>query len=145
MYVAASGARAGGCIAGTLGFMVSVRYTLVIGAQCAALGKLSSLPRLANEIHETLTDPLLGHCEATLPDVSGPLLDPTVEAMRDHLEEAFRRASEARASLFVAFIGHGRVAVDGPGRAGWVRRLLPPPFRLSQPRTARTGHGMAGR
>ena len=99
--------------------MVSVRYALVIGAQCVALGQLSFLPRLANEIHEILTDPLLGHCEAALFDVSGPLLNPTVEAMRDHLEEAFLRASEARASLFVAFIGHGRVAVEGPGQVGF--------------------------
>ena len=87
------------------------RHALVIGSQCAAKRKLSFLPGLANELYAVLVDPLLGACEPAAPDLSGPLLDPSLATMQEHLDTAFGRASAAGAALFVAFIGHGEVGL----------------------------------
>ena len=87
------------------------RHALVIGSQCAAKPKLSFLPGLANELYAVLVDPLLGACEPAAPDLSGPLLDPSLATMQEHLNTAFGRASAAGATLFVAFIGHGEVGL----------------------------------
>ena len=81
------------------------RRALVIGSQCKQLGTLSFLPKVAEELYDVLTDPAKGGCTAATPH--GLLLDPTVDQARTAIEGAFRLASEAEATLFLVFIGHG--------------------------------------
>ncbi|MFL6076868.1 MAG: tetratricopeptide repeat protein [Mycobacteriales bacterium] len=95
---------------------MGTRRALVIGSQCDALGApLACLPSAAEELRDVLLDPALGGCEPAVPDgavpgvVSGLLLDPHLGQLRDAVGGAFRDASRHRASLFLAYVGHGVV------------------------------------
>ena len=107
------------------------RRALVIGSQCAARPRLGFLPELAGELCEVLTDPTLGGCAPALPDrPSGGLVqDLTREEVLDALDEAFRAADRAGATLLIALLGHGvargddfyYLTVDAPGRGNYRR------------------------
>ena len=86
---------------------MSERRALVIGSQCKKYPPpLSFLPKVAEELYDVLTDSAKGGCTAAIPP-NGLLLDPTVDQARSAIEEAYRLASEAEATLFLAFVGHG--------------------------------------
>ena len=87
----------------------------MVGSQCAALGELSFLPALAEELFGVLTDPLLGGCVPALAGALGPLLDPTMVELTAAFEEAFRVASAERATLLVSWLGHGEVGLPADG------------------------------
>ncbi|MFC0108181.1 caspase family protein [Kibdelosporangium aridum] len=87
------------------------RRALVIASQCEGLNLLSFLPDTAREVSETLLDPSIGGCVPALPDT--PLLvDPTVAELDSAVTEAFERASEDEATLFIALVGHGEYTYD---------------------------------
>ncbi|MGW5388510.1 hypothetical protein [Nocardia sp. NPDC003963] len=90
------------------------RLALVVGSQCATQQKLSFLPELATELYELLINPNLGACTAALadPERGGLLIDPTRQQALDALDIAFDSAGRARATLVVAFLGHGIVKAN---------------------------------
>jgi hypothetical protein len=90
------------------------RRVLVIGSQCAALpnNQLSFLPRVAQELYEVMTDRERGSCVPALGDDASLLINPTVEHTDGAMAAAMERASDAAATLFLAFIGHGERAED---------------------------------
>lgn len=79
---------------------------LVVGSQCDPMGlELSMLPGAAHDLGAVLTSEL-GRCSSALP--TGPVLvDPSARQLDDALVEAMRAAHEQRATLVLAFIGHG--------------------------------------
>lgn len=83
------------------------RRILVIGSQCAALTHLEFLPRAAENLYGVMTDPARGGCVPALA-TSGLLLDPKVAEAKIAIKKAYRRASEAEATLLIAWIGHGQ-------------------------------------
>jgi tetratricopeptide (TPR) repeat protein len=98
------------------------RRAMVIGSQCAALGGLSFLPRVAEELAEVLCDRERGGCAPALP--AGPLLvDPTVEEADQAIEDAMAAASAAADTLLLAFVGHGEHVGENfyllPRNAAW--------------------------
>jgi Tetratricopeptide repeat/NACHT domain/Caspase domain len=86
---------------------MAARRALVIGSQCAALGGLSFLPRVAEELTGVLCDPELGNCEPALPHRQALLVNPTVEEADQAIEAAIAAASAAADTLLLAFVGHG--------------------------------------
>jgi hypothetical protein len=88
------------------------RRALVIGSQCAALPGLSFLPQVAEELAGVLGAPELGGCSPALPDGRMLLVEPTVEEADQAIETAIARASEARDTLLVVFVGHGEHVED---------------------------------
>ena len=83
------------------------RRALVIGSQCAALGGLSFLPRVAEELAGVLCYPELGGCTPALPDEQALLIDPTVTEADQAIEDAVAAAAAAADTLLLAFVGHG--------------------------------------
>jgi tetratricopeptide (TPR) repeat protein len=83
------------------------RRSLVISSQCVALGKLSFIPEVAHALDKVLRNPALGCCLAALDDGRSILLDPTLPEMDGAIAAAIARASRDRATLFLAFVGHG--------------------------------------
>ncbi|MEU3622573.1 FHA domain-containing protein [Amycolatopsis coloradensis] len=59
-----------------------------------------------------LLDPAIGGCVPALADGRGLLVDPTMVELDDALVEAFERASEDEATLFLSLVGHGEYADD---------------------------------
>ncbi len=94
--------------------MISVgeRRSLVVASQCEALNRLSFLPDAGQEVSGTLLDPEIGGCVPALADGRGLLVDPTMVELDDALVEAFERASEDEATLFLSLVGHGEYAED---------------------------------
>ncbi|ALG12400.1 hypothetical protein AOZ06_41030 [Kibdelosporangium phytohabitans] len=84
---------------------------MVIASQCQGLNPLSFLPAAAHEMAETLLDPSIGGCVSAIED-SPVLIDPTVTELDDAVTEAFERASEDEATLFIALVGHGEYTYD---------------------------------
>ncbi|MGW6024284.1 vWA-MoxR associated conflict system protein [Streptomyces sp. NPDC055099] len=89
-----------------------VRHVLVIAAQCAAMRPLTRLEEAAEKLHDTLTDPLLGACQArtgTHPSLlCGKDLSPT--DVEEAVDQALQRAKEDGAVLVLALLGHGFTA-----------------------------------
>ncbi|GAA3329297.1 tetratricopeptide repeat protein [Paeniglutamicibacter sulfureus] len=87
---------------------MSSRHALVVGSQCAALRnqRLSFLPQRAQHLHRALTDPRLGDCD---PANSALVLDPTMAELKEAVMASVTRASEAKATLVFAFIGHAEI------------------------------------
>ncbi|GAA1987142.1 tetratricopeptide repeat protein [Amycolatopsis minnesotensis] len=83
------------------------RRALVIASQCDSLNLLSFLPDAAKDVSEALLDPEVGACVPALADGRGLLVDPTMVQLDDAVTEAFERASEDEATLFIALVGHG--------------------------------------
>ncbi|MFD8492198.1 tetratricopeptide repeat protein [Amycolatopsis sp. NPDC059657] len=86
------------------------RLALVIASQCDSLNRLSFLPKAAHEVAEALLDPEIGGCVPA--SGTGTLIDPTMVELDDALVDAFERASENEATLFLALVGHGDYAAD---------------------------------
>ncbi|MBF6130570.1 tetratricopeptide repeat protein [Nocardia brasiliensis] len=80
------------------------RLALVVGSECVALGELGFTAALAGELYGGLRRSG-GWSAAT--GTAGPVLNPTAAELVSVMDEAFRVASEQRATLLVAFIGHG--------------------------------------
>jgi hypothetical protein len=91
---------------------MGTRRALVIGSQCAALPRLSFLPRVAEDLARVLTDSEFGGCAPALPDGRVLLVDPTVEEADQAIETAFARASADVDTLLLAFVGHGEHVGD---------------------------------
>jgi hypothetical protein len=82
------------------------RRVLVIGSQCEALGRLDFLPKAAHELYRVMTDPERGACVSAL-EGEALLIDPSVKDAKDAIKTAYRRAAKDRATLFIAYVGHG--------------------------------------
>ncbi|AFU01929.1 tetratricopeptide repeat protein [Nocardia brasiliensis] len=80
------------------------RLALVVGSECVALGELGFTAALAGDLYSGLRRSG-GWSAAT--GTTGPVLNPTAAELVSVMDEAFRVASEQRATLLVAFIGHG--------------------------------------
>ncbi|UMP03838.1 FHA domain-containing protein [Amycolatopsis sp. EV170708-02-1] len=94
--------------------MISVgeRRSLVVASQCDSLNLLSFLPDAGHQVSTALLDPEIGGCVPALEDGRGLLVDPTMVELDDALVEAFERASEDEATLFLSLVGHGEYADD---------------------------------
>ncbi|WP_410579104.1 FHA domain-containing protein [Amycolatopsis sp. lyj-108] len=94
--------------------MISVgeRRSLVVASQCDSLNLLSFLPDAGRQVSTALLDPEIGGCVPALEDGRGLLVDPTMVELDDALVEAFERASEDEATLFLSLVGHGEYADD---------------------------------
>ncbi|WP_233224111.1 FHA domain-containing protein [Amycolatopsis sp. BJA-103] len=88
------------------------RRSLVVASQCDSLNLLSFLPDVGREVSAALRDPGIGGCVPALADGRGLLVDPTMVELDDALVEAFERASEDEATLFLSLVGHGEYADD---------------------------------
>ncbi|WP_245193340.1 FHA domain-containing protein [Amycolatopsis alba] len=88
------------------------RRSLVVASQCDSLNLLSFLPDVGHEVSSALLDPGIGGCVPALADGRGLLVDPTMVELDDALVEAFERASEDEATLFLSLVGHGEYADD---------------------------------
>ncbi|WP_244162463.1 FHA domain-containing protein [Amycolatopsis regifaucium] len=88
------------------------RRSLVVASQCEALNLLSFLPDAGKQVSAALLDPGIGGCVPALADGRGLLVDPTMVELDDALAEAFERASEDEATLFLSLVGHGEYADD---------------------------------
>ncbi|MFI9402857.1 tetratricopeptide repeat protein [Nocardia sp. NPDC052316] len=86
------------------------RLALVMGSECAALGELGFTDRLATDLYGRLREEG-GWGSAT--GVDAPVLDPTAGELVTAIDAAFERASAQRATLLVAFIGHGTATNSG--------------------------------
>jgi tetratricopeptide (TPR) repeat protein len=123
------------------------RRVVVVGSQCAALGKLSFLPGLAAELFGVLTDPLVGGCEPALTG-GGLVLDPTRAQLGERLDEAFAAASADGATLVVGFVGHGETGTAGEVLGAQDFYLLPvdaDPSRLRSETAFLLGQGLRER
>jgi hypothetical protein len=67
----------------------------------------AGLRRAATELHARFTDPTLGGCEPALAEGRSLVIDPEVALLRSGIRDAVARASEAGATLFISFTGHG--------------------------------------
>ena len=92
------------------------RRLLLIASQCAKQPQLSFLPDYAQELYRVLTDPELGRCVPALPEDEGGglLLDPTVKQTKKKIREAYRRASDDQATLFLAYVQAANRLVGQP-------------------------------
>ncbi|WP_233621457.1 FHA domain-containing protein [Amycolatopsis sp. WAC 04182] len=88
------------------------RRSLVVASQCDSLNLLSFLPDAGHQVSTALLDPEIGGCVPALEDGRGLLVDPTMVELDDALVEAFERASEDEATLFLSLVGHGEYADD---------------------------------
>lgn len=86
------------------------RLVLVIGSQSGET-ELTMLRGAALELAEVFTHPDLGSCQPALPG-GATVLDPTYRELDAALRAAFERAHDERATLIIAFIGHGDFADD---------------------------------
>jgi hypothetical protein len=91
---------------------VGERRALVITSQCEGLNLLSFLPDAARDVANALLEPELGGCVPALADGKALLVDPTVAQLDEAITEAFARASEDEATLFIALVGHGEYTLD---------------------------------
>ncbi|WP_241769674.1 ATP-binding protein, partial [Rhodococcus opacus] len=96
------------------------RIALVIGSECTALGTLGFTGELAGNLHEDLT---MEGSWRTPDGQDGPVLNPTTTDLKKSITDAFASANAAKATLLIAFVGHGvttaqhdfyLLAVDSP-------------------------------
>lgn len=80
----------------------------MIGSECTNLGRLGFPRILAERLYEALTNPEIGGCTGALKETESLLVDPTAEELNAQIWTAVTRASEDSATLFLAFVGHGR-------------------------------------
>jgi hypothetical protein len=92
---------------------MSGRRVLVIGSQCNALQRLSFLPEVAARFHALMMAPGPGEClGAEVGDPPGLLLDPTVAQAKAAIMAAYDAAANAGDILILAYIGHGKFALN---------------------------------
>ncbi|WP_069164730.1 tetratricopeptide repeat protein [Nocardia altamirensis] len=80
------------------------RLALVVGAECAALGRLGFVDELATDLYTRLHR--LGGWRSAIA-MEGPVLDPTVDELKAAIAQACSAASQQQATLLISFIGHG--------------------------------------
>ena len=87
----------------------AVRHVQVIAAQCTAMGPLSQLEKAARELHDALTDPMLGGCQARTGEYPSLLVgdDLTPQDIDKVVDAAVRQAKADGAVLVLALLGHG--------------------------------------
>lgn len=99
---------------------MQARRVLIIGSQCDIRPRLEFISELAAELHDKLVT--AGGWRPALAS-SGPTLDPTTAQLKEAVRTAFAAAKAERATLLIAFIGHGMatgnqdfylLAVDSP-------------------------------
>src|SRR5664279_6362675 len=79
------------------------RLALVIGSECDAMRQLGFTGQRAADLHDALVG-----SDAWRPVVDGgPVVDPDITSLKAAITGAFAAADIARATLLVAFIGHG--------------------------------------
>ena len=83
---------------------VAGRLALIIGSECDALGELVFPTVLATGLHDSLVQ--AGGWSPAL-DRDGPVLNPCIADLRAAITDAFTAADAQRATLLVAFVGHG--------------------------------------
>ncbi|MGQ4615949.1 tetratricopeptide repeat protein [Nocardia sp. R7R-8] len=83
------------------------RLALIVAAECAAFPRLGFTGELAAALYAAFTT-----VGGWLPIADGPVLDPTVTEFKRRVKAAFRQADELKATLLIAFIGHGFTAND---------------------------------
>ncbi|MER5730742.1 hypothetical protein ABT084_20825 [Streptomyces sp. NPDC002138] len=89
------------------------RHVLVVAPQCLPMGRLTRLEQAAAGLYAALADASLGACEPGLPDGRGGLVTGdalTSRAVLDTVGEAIDHAAAHRATLVLAFLGHGFAA-----------------------------------
>ncbi|MFE0256920.1 hypothetical protein [Streptomyces sp. NPDC059010] len=88
----------------------AVRHLLVIAAQCRAMGSpLSRLEEAARELHDVLTDPSLGGCQARTGEHPSLLAgdDLTQDDVHKAVDAVVRQAQTDGAVVVLALLGHG--------------------------------------
>ncbi|EKT79090.1 Nephrocystin-3, partial [Rhodococcus opacus M213] len=80
------------------------RLALIIGSECGTQRRLEFTGELAMTLHHTLVTaggwrPALGR--------DRPVLNPSIKKFKKSVKDAFTAANTARATLLIAFIGHG--------------------------------------
>ncbi|SPE99943.1 hypothetical protein [Streptomyces sp. MA5143a] len=87
----------------------AVRHVQVIAAQCTAMGPLSQLEKAARELHDALTDPMLGGCQARTGEYPSLLIgdDLTPQDIGKAVDTVVRQAKADGAVLVLALLGHG--------------------------------------
>ncbi|RZL77807.1 MAG: tetratricopeptide repeat protein [Rhodococcus sp. (in: high G+C Gram-positive bacteria)] len=78
------------------------RVALVIGSESEKFGRLGFTGELAEALYTALTTE-----GRWLPFGDGPVLDPTIAELKRVVKAAFRQANGMRATLLIAFVGHG--------------------------------------
>jgi hypothetical protein len=112
---------------------MSQRRVLVIGSQCKALGRLTFLPQVAQDLYAVMTDPDRGECVSAI-EGDGLLINPTVKETKAAIRSAYFRAAKDQATLLHC--------LHRPWReVGEQRGLLSSASRCREP--ARLGHGGA--
>jgi len=101
------------------------RRALVIGARNDRFGRLDFVEQVATDLHRALMDTSLGRCAAALSDGRDLLLGEAAScnAIKGALADAIQAAANDQATLFIYFLGHGRlegedfylIASDTPG------------------------------
>ncbi|MFQ6392977.1 hypothetical protein ACLMAJ_05975 [Nocardia sp. KC 131] len=86
------------------------RLALVVGSECVALGELGFTGELAGGLYAKLRE--VGGWQSAAADDSA-VLNPTAAELVSAIDDAFRAASAARATLLIAFVGHGIATGDG--------------------------------
>lgn len=83
---------------------VQGRRALIIGSECLTQRTLGFVHHLAAELHGELTT--RGGWRSALND-DGPVINPTITQLKEVVKSAFAAANAERATLLIAFIGHG--------------------------------------
>ncbi|MFJ7203754.1 hypothetical protein ACIQWR_09510 [Streptomyces sp. NPDC098789] len=89
------------------------RHVLVVAPQCPSMVRLTSLEDAAAGLYGALADASLGACEPGLPTGRRSLIsgdDLTSAALVESVGAAIDHAAEHRATLVLAFLGHGFAA-----------------------------------
>ncbi|AGL16105.1 hypothetical protein [Actinoplanes sp. N902-109] len=96
--------------------MTGRRHALIVATQCRNQGVLSRLGSAAQALRDVLTDASIGACEPGLRDGRVVFDDETSTAdqITALVRDAIRYAADRRATLVLAFLGHGTVPGDEP-------------------------------
>ncbi|MFD0360857.1 hypothetical protein ACFQZZ_05270 [Nocardia sp. GCM10030253] len=86
------------------------RLALVVGSECVALGELGFTGDLAGGLYAALRE--VGGWESAMVE-DRAVLNPTAAQLVSAIDDAFQVASAARATLLIAFVGHGIATGDG--------------------------------
>jgi NTP-dependent ternary conflict system VMAP-like protein len=92
------------------------RHALIIATQCPSQGVLPHLDEAARALAAVLTDEAIGVCSPGLPDGRVIVAEQTLtgDEITTTVREAIRHAATHRATLILAFLGHGTIPGDDP-------------------------------
>jgi hypothetical protein len=91
---------------GSIVGVMAGRLALVVGSECAVRGKSEDFKPapLAAGLNEALTRAGVWRSPVAS---RGPLLDPTLDQLQQAVTAAFEEANDLKATLLIAFVGHG--------------------------------------